>query len=183
MKNLKLYNIFWALLQSATQKSLRFNVIVCLRWSNMVWLKVITLSELYNDNKVSLVNCLLMSCSRIEISKWYSHLMGSLWCSSNWSQSIFNDQIKRLPPYSTIFDLRGLRWPCYKLPWFRRRLLSLNEKRINEGLKTLASLLGQLDGHVLDHFAEAEVGRGNGKLLLGSEEREEDVGLLQRRFL
>jgi hypothetical protein len=59
----------------------------------------------------------------------------------------------------------------------------LDEKRINEGLKALASLLGQLDGNVLDHFAQAEVGRGNGKLLLGGEEREEDVGLLQRGFL
>ena len=59
----------------------------------------------------------------------------------------------------------------------------MNEKRINEGLKTLASLLGQLDGNVLDHFAEAKVGRGDGELLLGGEEREEDVGLLQGRFL
>ncbi len=54
----------------------------------------------------------------------------------------------------------------------------MNEKRINEGLKALPSLLGQLDGHVFDHFAEAEVGRGHGELLLGGQECEEDVGLL-----
>ena len=47
----------------------------------------------------------------------------------------------------------------------------------------MSSFFGQLDRHVLDDLAEAQVGGGHRELVLRGQERVEDVRLAQRRLL
>ena len=53
--------------------------------------------------------------------------------------------------------------------------MRLCEKIVDEGLKTLSSFFGQLDRHVLDDLAEAQVGGGHRELVLRGQEGVEDV--------
>ena len=77
--------------------------------------------------------------------------------------------------YGLFYDGSGEGGIRTRLPWLRRRLLRLCEKIVDEGLKTLSSFFGQLDRHVLDDLAEAQVGGGHRELVLRGQEGVEDV--------